>query len=128
MYCCLYAAVTDIDTSGIHALEELNSSLKKRDVQVKNTIRFYFICLGFLASFLTRQDQHPKSGVKLVKYAYRRSWYFLGMQLVLANPGPAVIHKLHASNFANLIGEDRIFLTVADAVSSCSPKLADQQV
>lgn len=73
--------VTDIDTSGIHALEELNSSLKKRDVQ-----------------------------------------------LVLANPGPAVIHKLHASNFANLIGEDRIFLTVADAVSSCSPKLADQQV
>lgn len=27
-------AVTDIDTSGIHALEELHNSLKKRDVQV----------------------------------------------------------------------------------------------
>ena len=28
-------AVTDIDTSGIHALEELNGSLKKREIQVK---------------------------------------------------------------------------------------------
>ncbi|XP_038717335.1 sulfate transporter 1.3-like [Tripterygium wilfordii] len=70
--------VTDIDTSGIHALEDLYKSLQKR-----------------------------------------------GIQLVLANPGPVVIDKLHASNFQNLIGEDRIFLTVADAVSSCSPKLAE---
>lgn len=71
--------VTDIDTSGIHALEELHSSLRKRDVQ-----------------------------------------------LVLANPGPVVIDKIHASHVANLIGEDRIFLTVAEAVSSCSPKLAEE--
>ncbi|KAJ0026451.1 hypothetical protein Pint_08296 [Pistacia integerrima] len=71
--------VTDIDTSGIHALEELYKSLQKRDVQ-----------------------------------------------LVLANPGPVVINKLHASHFANLIGDDKMFLTVADAVSSCSPKLAEQ--
>lgn len=28
------AAVTDIDTSGIHALEELHRSLQKRDIQV----------------------------------------------------------------------------------------------
>ncbi|KAG7031709.1 Sulfate transporter 1.3, partial [Cucurbita argyrosperma subsp. argyrosperma] len=68
--------VTDIDTSGIHALEELNGSLKKREIQ-----------------------------------------------LILANPGPVVIHKLHASEFADLIGQDHIFLTVADAVSSCSPKM-----
>ncbi|XP_022940980.1 sulfate transporter 1.3-like isoform X2 [Cucurbita moschata] len=68
--------VTDIDTSGIHALEELNGSLKKREIQ-----------------------------------------------LILANPGPVVIHKLHASEFADLIGQDHIFLTVADAVSSCSPKI-----
>ncbi|BFG19232.1 hypothetical protein CerSpe_055060 [Prunus speciosa] len=71
--------VTDIDTSGIHALEELHSSLRKRDIQ-----------------------------------------------LVLANPGPVVIDKIHASHVANLIGEDRIFLTVAEAVSSCSPKLAEE--
>ncbi|KAI4389215.1 hypothetical protein MLD38_001464 [Melastoma candidum] len=71
--------VTDIDTSGIHALEELHRSLQKREVQ-----------------------------------------------LVLANPGPVVIDKLHASGFANVIGEDKIFLTVADAVTSCSPKRVEE--
>ncbi|XP_050945626.1 sulfate transporter 1.2-like isoform X3 [Cucumis melo] len=71
--------VTDIDTSGIHALEELYKNLRKRDIQ-----------------------------------------------LVLANPGPVVIDKLHASDVANLIGEDHIFLTVAEAVSSCSPKLVEE--
>jgi len=44
-------------------------------------------------------------------------------QLILANPGPVVIDKLHASDFAQLIGEDKIFLTVANAVAACSPKL-----
>ncbi|OMO68171.1 sulfate anion transporter [Corchorus capsularis] len=68
--------VTDIDTSGIHALEELFRSLEKRDIK-----------------------------------------------LVLANPGPVVVDKLHASKFQELIGEDRIFLTVADAVMTCAPKL-----
>ncbi|KAK4274083.1 hypothetical protein QN277_017368 [Acacia crassicarpa] len=71
--------VTDIDTSGIHAFEELHRSLQKRDVQ-----------------------------------------------LVLANPGPVVIDKLHTSNFANLIGEDKIYLTVADAVAYCSSKLTEE--
>ncbi|GLT74453.1 hypothetical protein SLA2020_462510 [Shorea laevis] len=66
--------VTDIDTSGIHAFEELHRSLEKK-----------------------------------------------GVQLILANPGPVVIDKLHLSNFANSIGEDKIFLTVAEAVSSCYP-------
>lgn len=47
-------------------------------------------------------------------------------QLVLANPGPVVMDKLHASNVANLIGEDRIFLTVADAVQTCSSKFSDE--
>ncbi|CAN1236226.1 Sulfate transporter 1.3 [Linum grandiflorum] len=73
--------VTDIDTSGIHAFEELYRSLKKRDIQ-----------------------------------------------LILANPGPVVMEKLHSSDLANLIGEEHIFLTVADAVNSCSPKLVDDQV
>lgn len=71
--------VTDIDTSGIHALEELHSSLQKREVQ-----------------------------------------------LILANPGRIVLDKLHASSFANLIGQEKIFLTVADAVLTCSPKLAEE--
>ncbi|GLT93848.1 hypothetical protein SLE2022_116210 [Rubroshorea leprosula] len=73
--------VTDIDTSGIHAFEQLHRSLQKK-----------------------------------------------GVQLVLANPGPVVIDKLHASKFAYLIGEDKIFLTVADAVSSCSPKMVEEEV
>ncbi|XP_052190756.1 sulfate transporter 1.3-like isoform X1 [Diospyros lotus] len=71
--------VTDIDTSGIHALEELYRSLQKRDVQ-----------------------------------------------LVLANPGRAVIDKLHASSFADLIGEDKILLTVADAVVTCAPQAGEE--
>lgn len=50
----------------------------------------------------------------------------IALQLVLANPGPVVIDKIHASHVANLIGEDRIFLTVAEAVSSCSPKLVEE--
>ncbi|KAK6115440.1 hypothetical protein DH2020_007709 [Rehmannia glutinosa] len=68
--------VTDIDTSGIHALEELYKSLQKRS-------------------------------------------------LVLANPGPVVMDKLYASKLTNLIGEDKIFLTVADAIQTCSPKFAE---
>ncbi|KAL0695141.1 hypothetical protein Bca4012_062321 [Brassica carinata] len=71
--------VTDIDTSGIHALEDLYKSLQKRDIQ-----------------------------------------------LVLANPGPLVIDKLHVSNFADMLGYDKIFLTVAEAVDSCCPKLSDE--
>ncbi|KAF7126737.1 hypothetical protein RHSIM_Rhsim11G0135500 [Rhododendron simsii] len=67
--------ITDIDTSGIHALEELYRTLQKREIQ-----------------------------------------------LVLANPGQAVIDKLYASGFANLIGEDKIFLTVADVVLTYAPR------
>ncbi|KAK9286960.1 hypothetical protein L1049_015368 [Liquidambar formosana] len=70
--------VTNIDTSGIHAFEELYRSLQKRNIE-----------------------------------------------LVLANPGQVVIDKLHASSFASLIGEDKIFLTVADAVLTCAPKMQE---
>ncbi|KAG5042458.1 hypothetical protein JHK87_006373 [Glycine soja] len=48
-----------------------------------------------------------------------------GVELVLANPGPAVTDKLYASSFANTIGEDKIFLTVAEVVAYCSPKLVE---
>ncbi|KAK7311601.1 hypothetical protein RJT34_09852 [Clitoria ternatea] len=70
--------VTDIDTSGIQAFEELHRSLEKR-----------------------------------------------GVELVLANPGSAVTNKLYTSNFANTIGEDKIFLTVALAVAYCSPRVLE---
>ncbi|KAJ4951354.1 hypothetical protein NE237_028186 [Protea cynaroides] len=71
--------VTDIDTSGINALEELYRNLQRK-----------------------------------------------GVQLVLANPGPVVINKLHASKFTELIGDDHIFLTVADAVMACAPKMEEE--
>ncbi|XP_060667452.1 sulfate transporter 1.2 [Ziziphus jujuba] len=67
--------VTDIDTSGIHALEELYRALEKKEIQ-----------------------------------------------LILANPGPVVIGKLHDSKFADVIGEDNIFPSVADAVQARDPK------
>ncbi|KAJ1419901.1 sulfate anion transporter, conserved site [Sesbania bispinosa] len=67
--------VTDIDTSGIHALEDLFKSLQKREVQ-----------------------------------------------LLLANPGPIVTEKLHASKLSDVIGESKIFLSVGDAVATFGPK------
>ncbi|KAE8009180.1 hypothetical protein FH972_005631 [Carpinus fangiana] len=46
------------------------------------------------------------------------------VHLVLANPAPVVTEKLYSSEFAMLIGEDKIFSSVADAVLtlSTSPK------
>ncbi|XP_073273691.1 sulfate transporter 1.3-like isoform X1 [Primulina huaijiensis] len=68
--------VTDIDTSGIHSLEDLHKHLQKKDIQI-----------------------------------------------ALANPGQVVLDKLYASDFPSLIGEDKIFLTVVDAVTTLAPKL-----
>ncbi|KAI3509383.1 hypothetical protein L1887_24614 [Cichorium endivia] len=67
--------VTDIDTSGIHALEELYGSLQKKDVQ-----------------------------------------------LILTNPGQTVLDKMYTSKFEDMIGEGKIFLSVADAVLTVAPK------
>lgn len=50
----------------------------------------------------------------------------LFFQLVLANPGRTVIDKLFASDFSNSIGENKIFLTVADAVVTCAPKSVEE--
>lgn len=44
------------------------------------------------------------------------------MQLALANPGEPVMEKLHAANFIEHIGQDKIFLTVGDAVVAFAPK------
>ncbi|KAH9617572.1 hypothetical protein KSS87_004315 [Heliosperma pusillum] len=71
--------VIDIDTSGIHALEDLYKSLVKRDVQ-----------------------------------------------LILSNPGPVVMTKLHDSKFLEAIGQDKMFLTVGDAIRACRRKLQEE--
>lgn len=68
--------IIDIDTSGIHALEELHKVFLKRD-----------------------------------------------LQLALANPGRSVIDKLFASKFVDTIGQEWIFLTVGEAVQTCSRRL-----
>lgn len=47
------------------------------------------------------------------------------LQLVLTNPGPAVIQKLRSAKFTDMIGEDKIFLTVGDAVKKFAPKMVD---
>ncbi|GJM96033.1 hypothetical protein PR202_ga12837 [Eleusine coracana subsp. coracana] len=74
----LRRTVVDIDTSGVHALEELLRALEKQKIQ-----------------------------------------------LILVNPGPEVIHKLRAAKFIERIGEDKIFLTVTDAVKKFAPKALD---
>ncbi|CAM8899165.1 unnamed protein product [Rhodiola kirilowii] len=68
--------VTDIDTSGIHSLEELHKSLEKKSIK-----------------------------------------------LIVTNPGQAVLEKLHSSGFADMIGQDGIFLSVSDAVLTHAQKL-----
>ncbi|KAL0909669.1 hypothetical protein M5K25_020557 [Dendrobium thyrsiflorum] len=71
--------VTDIDTTGIHALEELHKSLKKKDIE-----------------------------------------------LILANPGPGVMEKLQSSKFTELIGHNKIFLTVGEAITNCSKEVGEE--
>ncbi|PON54457.1 Sulfate transporter [Parasponia andersonii] len=43
-----------------------------------------------------------------------------GLKLVLANPGSEVMKKLNKSDFINKIGQEWIYLTVAEAVGACN--------
>ncbi|CAL9054687.1 sulfate transporter 1.2-like [Musa acuminata AAA Group] len=70
--------VTDVDTSGIHALKELHRGLQKREVQ-----------------------------------------------LAIANPGAVVVEKLRLAEFIELIGQEKLFLTVGEAVIGCAPKVSE---
>ncbi|KAF0911137.1 hypothetical protein E2562_007931 [Oryza meyeriana var. granulata] len=47
------------------------------------------------------------------------------IQLIFANPGAAVIQKLRSAKFTELIGEDKICLTVGDAVKKFAPQLTE---
>ncbi|XP_074589079.1 sulfate transporter 1.2-like [Curcuma longa] len=48
------------------------------------------------------------------------------VQLVLANPGPVVIEKLKLAKFIELIGQNKIFLTVGEAVMACAPNTIEE--
>ncbi|RRT58257.1 hypothetical protein B296_00036785 [Ensete ventricosum] len=67
------------------------------------------VVLSTLLVDLTRADKYVSAA-------------FLLLQLVLANPGPVVIEKLYSAKFPELIGHDKVFLTVAEAVMTCTPK------
>ncbi|XP_006649559.1 sulfate transporter 1.2-like [Oryza brachyantha] len=47
------------------------------------------------------------------------------IQLIFANPGAAVIQKLRSAKFMELIGDDKICLTVGDAVKKFAPQLTE---
>ena len=47
-------------------------------------------------------------------------------QLFLANPGPVVVTKFYDSHFVQIVGPDKIFLTVADAVRACTRKSQEE--
>lgn len=49
------------------------------------------------------------------------------IQLVLANPGRHVMEKLHKSRFMELLGHNRLFVTVDEAVAVCSSMLSDEE-
>ncbi|KAH9289279.1 hypothetical protein KI387_033396 [Taxus chinensis] len=49
-----------------------------------------------------------------------------GLQLALANPGAGVMEKLHKANLIQSLGQDCLFLTVGEAVSSCTSMLKSQ--
>ncbi|KAL9312640.1 hypothetical protein ACSQ67_018092 [Phaseolus vulgaris] len=80
--------------------------------------------IQFLILELSPVTDIDTSGIQSFEELHR-SLEKRGVELVLANPGPAVTDKLYASNFANTLGEDKIFLTVAEAVAYCSPKVTE---
>ncbi|RWV89619.1 hypothetical protein GW17_00048224 [Ensete ventricosum] len=71
------------------------------------------VVLSTLLVDLTRADKYVSAAFLLL---------LLLLQLVLANPGPVVIEKLYSAKFPELIGHDKVFLTVAEAVMTCTPK------
>lgn len=111
------AAIIDIDTSGIHALEELHKVFLKRDLQVTTLTQVTkYMKFGYCwhrSSENIRQKPSLLFLILLVIY-----W-----QLALANPGRSVIDKLFASKFVDTIGQEWIFLTVGEAVQTCSRRL-----
>ena len=52
-------------------------------------------------------------------------YLYVMMQLALANPGKLVIEKLHESDLTKLIGEDNIYITVANDVNYCYNKVVE---
>jgi hypothetical protein len=49
--------------------------------------------------------------------------YVCNAQLALANPTTVVAQKLQAAGLLSKLGPDWLFLTAADAVDHCTPRL-----
>ncbi|KAE8729588.1 High affinity sulfate transporter 1 [Hibiscus syriacus] len=74
------------------------------------------------AIYFSNSNYIKESGIHAMEELLR-SLEKRDVKLVFANPGPIVVDKLHASKFHEMIGEDKIFLTVEDAVKTCAPKM-----
>ncbi|KAF8411509.1 hypothetical protein HHK36_004061 [Tetracentron sinense] len=80
--------------------------------------------ITFLIFNMSPVNNIDSSGIHALEKLYR-NLQKIDVQLVLANPVQVLMDKFHASKFTDMIGEDQIFLTVADAVLTFSPKMVE---
>lgn len=92
---------------------------KEDQLELKNLPKIKYLILDMSAV-----ADIDTSGTHALEKLYR-SLEKKNVKLIIGSPGQFVVDKLHASNLINLIGEDRIFLSVADAVLTCSPTIQE---
>ncbi|VAH87800.1 unnamed protein product [Triticum turgidum subsp. durum] len=81
--------------------------------------------VGFMAgAAITIGLQQLKGFLGIAKFTKQSDIISVMESLILANPGSAVIQKLQSAKFTKLIGDDKIFLSVGDAVKKFAPKSA----
>lgn len=85
---------------------------EKLRLKGESDLQYVILDLGAVSSIDT-------SGISMLDEA-KKSVDRRGLQLVLANPGSEVMKKLDKSKILEKIGQEWIFLTVAEAVSACS--------
>lgn len=77
-----------------------------------SSLQYVILDMGAVASIDT-------SGISMIEEV-KKSVDRRGLQLVLANPGSEVMKKLDKSKTLEKIGQEWIFLTVAEAVGACN--------
>lgn len=77
-----------------------------------SSLQYVILDMGAVASIDT-------SGISMLEEV-KKSVDRRGLQLVLANPGSEVMKKLDSSKILEKIGQEWIFLTVAEAVGACN--------
>ncbi|XP_020258989.1 sulfate transporter 3.1-like isoform X2 [Asparagus officinalis] len=80
------------------------------------------ISLNYVILDMSAVTSIDASGINMLE-DLRKSVERRGLQLVLANPGSEVMRKLDKSKVLEMIGREMIFLTVAEAVSTCDSLL-----